>query len=140
MMPRKIVTEKTMPVILNELDKWTGKLDWESFASRISKVLQQDIKWRGLHRYPPIVEAFKAKKDQLKEAEKPSNGKDVTLETALQEIETLTAKNHRLELQVKRYQEQFVRWLENLRKMPGVDLTKLDNQLNKPLPELKRSE
>jgi hypothetical protein len=139
-MPKKVVTEKTMPVILHELDKWSGELDWELFAGKISSVLQQDIKWRGLHRYPPIVEAFKARKAQLKKTKQPSGENDITLEAALKEIETLTVKNERLELKVKRYQEQFVRWLENIRKMPGVDLTRLDNQLNKPLPELKRSE
>ncbi|TKB51189.1 hypothetical protein FCL40_01130 [Ferrimonas sediminicola] len=138
-MPKKVVTKDTMPVILHQLDKWTGDLDWESFAQQVSKVLGQTIKWRGLHRYPQIVEAFNEKKKQLKEkAQESASTNDVTLELALKEIEMLKAKNHRLELQVKRFQEQYVRWLENIRKMPGVDMARLDTQLDKPLPEVKR--
>lgn len=137
-MPKKIVTEKTMPIILHELDKWSGELDWTLFANRISQIVHQDIQWRGLHRYKNIVEAFNDTKRRLKN-EKQEASEDVTLDAALREIQTLEAKNKRLNKEVNLLREQHVRWLENIRKMPNVDITKLNQQLNKPLPKLNRN-
>lgn len=137
-MPKKIVTEKTMPIILHELDKWSGELDWTLFANRISQIVHQDIQWRGLHRYKNIVEAFNDTKRRLKN-EKQEAPEDVTLDAALREIQTLEAKNKRLNKEVNLLREQHVRWLENIRKMPNVDITKLNQQLNKPLPKLNRN-
>jgi hypothetical protein len=36
-MPKKIITEKTLPLALHELDKWSGKLTWDSYAEQLAK-------------------------------------------------------------------------------------------------------
>ena len=70
-MPKKIITEKTLPLALHELDKWSGKLTWNSFAEQLAKVLgEENISRHTLLSYPALVEAFNDRKQSLKEATK----------------------------------------------------------------------
>lgn len=138
-MPRIFVTEKTMPIILHELDKWKGKLTWDLFTVRLAKVLgEESIGRHALLKYPQIVQAFNDRKASLKEKKEAEAIPDFTLEAALKEIEILRAKNERLEKVNALYKEQFVRWLENLRSMPSVDLVRLSKLLDRPLPKVQR--
>lgn len=140
-MPKKIITEKTLPIALHELDKWSEKLTWERFAERLAQALgEKRISRHTLLSYPALVEAFNAKKDALREAASNANSgePDVTLEFAKQQIATLEAKVTRLEKQIDLHREQFVRWQHNLYMMRRVDMEKLNATLDKPLPEIKR--
>ena len=140
-MPKLIITEKTLPIALHELDKWSGKLTWERFAERLAQALgEKRISRHTLLSYPALVEAFNAKKDALREAAlNPSISEpNVTLEFAKQQIATLEAKVARLEKQIDLQREQFVRWQHNLYMMPRVDMEKLNATLDKPLPAVKR--
>lgn len=137
-MPKKIITEKTLPLALHELDKWTGKLTWNSFSERLAKVLgEEKISRHTLLSYPALVQAFNERKKSLKESEKDAE-KDITLEFAKAEIATLEAKVERLERQNEKLLEQFVRWQHNAYMMPNVDMKVLNKQLDKPLPEVNR--
>lgn len=139
MMPRTVVTRKTMPLILHELDKWSGKLTWELFSERVAKVLNEESLTRhALIKYQVIKEAFDLRKKALKEDKEISNPVDVTLDMLLKENEVLRAKNAQLEKQVTNLQEQFIHWQANLHKMPHVDIVALDSKLNAPLAEVKR--
>lgn len=138
-MPRTFVTEKTMPVILHVLDKWSGKLTWDEYAQRVAVAIgEEHVGRHSLLKYPQIVDAFNERKKALKEeaVEKPES--NVTLEFALSEISRLEAENQRLNRQIKLFQEQFVRWQYNLSMMPGVDMERLNVQLDKPLPRIDR--
>jgi hypothetical protein len=140
-MPKVIITEKTLPIALHELDKWSEKLTWERFAERLAHVLgEKRISRHTLLSYPALVEAFNAKKNELREvAKKEDIGvPDVTLEFAKQQISTLEAKVARLERQVELHREQFVRWQHNLYMMPRVDMEKLNAELDKPLTAVNR--
>lgn len=140
-MPKIIITEKTLPIALHELDKWSEKLTWERFAERLAQALgEKRISRHTLLSYPVLVEAFKVKKAALKEvAQNADSGEpDVTLEFAKQQIATLEAKVTRLEKQIELQHEQFVRWQHNLYMMPRVDMEKLNATLDKPLPEINR--
>ena len=137
-MPKKIITEKTLPLALHELDKWSGKLTWNSFAEQLAKVLgEEKISRHTLLSYPALVEAFNDRKENLKESAK-STEKDVTLEFAKQQIAILEAKVERLEKQNEKLLEQFIRWQHNAYMMPNVDMNRLNKQLDKPLPEVNR--
>ncbi len=136
-MPKKIITEKTLPLAFHELDKWEGKLTWDSFASCLAKVLNEEkISRHTLLSYPALVEAFNDRKKALKEKKEERGEPDVTLEMALKEIATLKAKVERLEKQNSTLLEQFVRWQHNLYAMPGVDMRRLN--LDKPLTGVNR--
>ncbi|MGI2122832.1 hypothetical protein ACRN9J_11670 [Shewanella baltica] len=137
-MPKKIITEKTLPLALHELDKWSGKLTWNSFAAQLAKVLgEESVSRHTLLSYPALVEAFNNRKDSLKEALN-STEKDVTLEFAKEQISILEAKVERLEKQNDSLLEQFVRWQHNAYMMPNVDMKVLNQRLDKPLPEVDR--
>lgn len=137
-MPKKIITEKTLPLALHELDKWSGKLTWNSFSEQLAKVLgEEKISRHTLLSYPALVEAFNDRKDKLKESVKDEE-KDITLDFAKQQIATLEAKVERLEKQNEKLLEQFVRWQHNAYMMPNVDMKLLNKQLDKPLPEVNR--
>ncbi|GGP41903.1 hypothetical protein [Shewanella saliphila] len=137
-MPKKIITVKTLPLALHELDKWTGKLTWNSFSERLAKVLgEENISRHTLLSYPVLVEAFNERKQSLKDSSKDEK-KDITLEFAKQQIAILEAKVERLEKQNEKLLEQFVRWQHNAYMMPNVDMKLLNRQLDKPLPEVDR--
>lgn len=136
-MPKKIITEKTLPLALHELDKWEGKLTWDSFASCLAKVLgEEKISRHTLLSYSALVDAFNDRKKALKEEKEEKGEPDITLEFALKEIATLKAKVERLEKQNNTLLEQFVRWQHNLYTMPGVDMKRLN--LDKPLSGVDR--
>ncbi|NVO05034.1 MAG: hypothetical protein HXX19_03335 [Rhodoferax sp.] len=140
-MPKTIITKETLPLALHEIDQWNGKLTWELFAAKLASLLnEKKISRYTLMSYPPLVEAFKAKKDALKDAAITINGgnPDFTLEFAKDQIVTLEAKVTRLERQVDQFREQFVRWQHNLYMMPGVDMEKLNALIDKPMPAVKR--
>lgn len=125
-----------MPLALHEIDQWKGKLTWELFAAKLSVSLgEESISRYTLMSYPPLVEAFKAKKEALKDAAMSLSGgnPDFTLEFAKDQIATLEAKVARLEKQIDLFREQFVRWQHNLYMMPGVDMEKLNASIDKPM-------
>ena len=137
-MPKKIITEKTLPLALHELDKWSGKLTWNSFSEQLAKVLgEEKISRHTLLSYPALVEAFNDRKGSLRESVKDEE-KDITLDFAKQQIATLEAKVERLEKQNEKLLEQFVRWQHNAYMMPNVDMKLLNKQFDKPLPEVDR--
>lgn len=139
-MPKKIITENTLPIALHELDKWSGKLTWDLYAERLASALgEARISRHTLLSYPSLVEAFQAKKDALRAAQNSDNvEQNITLDFAKQQIATLEAKVARLEKQNNLFHEQFVRWQHNLYMMPGVDMEKLNAKLDKPLVAVKR--
>ena len=137
-MPKKIITDKTLPIALHELDKWKGKLTWKTFAAQLATVLGvENISRHTLLSYPALVDAFNDRKTALKEA-KASSDSDITLEHAKEQIVMLEAKVQRLEKQNNMLLEQFVRWQHNAYMMPGVDMQVLNGNLDKPLPKLNR--
>lgn len=140
-MPKKIITEKTLPIAMHELDKWSEKLTWERFADRLAQALgEKRISRHTLLSYSALVEAFNAKKDALREASRhvDRGEPNVTLEFAKQQIATLEAKVARLEKQIELHREQFVRWQHNFYTMPRVDMENLNKTLDKPLTKITR--
>jgi hypothetical protein len=136
--PKVIVTETTMPLILHELDKWQGKLTWELFTKRVALAIgEKSVGRHALLEYDAIKNAYADRKKALKEKANDTEP-DVTLDFIKKENETLKAKVARLEEKNELFKEQFVRWLENIRKMPGIDLVRLNETLDKPLPKAER--
>lgn len=137
-MPKKIITEKTLPVALHELDKWIGKLTWNSYSAQLAKVLgEEKISRHTLLSYPALVEAFNDRKNELKEASEKKEP-DITLDHAKEQIIMLETKVQRLEKQNSKLLEQFVRWQHNAYMMPGIDMNTLNRNLDNPLPEVNR--
>lgn len=127
-----------MPLILHELDKWQGKLTWELFTKRVALAIgEKSVGRHALLEYDVIKNAYAARKKALKEQANVTEP-NVTLDFLKKENETLKVKVARLEEKNELFKEQFVRWLENIRKMPGIDLVRLSETLDKPLPKVER--
>jgi len=136
-MPKKIITVKTLPRALSELDSWQGKLTWELYAAKLANIFgEKKISRYTLMSYPAIVEAFNSRKEGIKQ-ENENSDSDITLELAKHQIETLEAKVKRLEEQNSKLLEQFTRWLHNSY-MAGVDMKLLKERLDNPLPGVDR--
>lgn len=138
-MPKTIITQHIIHIILGELDKWKGKLTWNLFCKHLSSVLgETHLSRHTLIKYTAIKVAFDERKKSLKDSVSKEKVDDVTLELLLRENEMLRARNQRLQQQIYQFQEQFVRWLENLRRMPGVDMVTLNTKIDQPLPKISR--
>lgn len=139
-MPKKIITERTLPIALSELDQWSGKLTWDLFGRRLAEILgEKTISRHTLLSYPELVDAFNERKQSLKEAkESEPRELNVTLESTLKQIDSLESKIKRLERENALLKEQFVRWQYNLYMMPDIDIGRLNAQRDKPLTEVKR--
>jgi CRISPR/Cas system-associated endonuclease/helicase Cas3 len=144
-MPKIIISEKTMPIALYELDKWQGKLTWDTYRKVLAEVLgEQNISRHTLLSHEAIVQAYNNRKAELKdlkesEAEADSTAdKDVTLEFAKAEMKRLEAEVNRLKREIDLHRQQFVRWQHNLNTMPGVDMERLNQRLDTSLPEITR--
>jgi len=137
-MPKKIITKRTLPIALNELDKWKGKLTMKKYTDHLARVLGvEKISRHTIASYPSLQQAFTDRKLSIKESNS-ERSEDITLELAKSQIETLKAKVARLEIQNERLYEQFVRWQHNAYMMQGIDMKKLNQNLDKPLIEVKR--
>ena len=123
---------------MHELDRWNGKLTWNSFADKLATIFgEKAISRHTLLSYPALVEAFNDRKKYLKESVKNIEN-DITLEFAKGQILILEAKVERLENQNEKLLEQFIRWQHNAYMMPNVDITALNQRWDKPLPEVNR--
>lgn len=138
-MPKRIITENTLPLALHELDKWTGKLTWSLYAAQLAAILgEAAISRHTLLSYPQLTEAFKDRKRTLKETNEEKLTTNITLEYALKQLAIMEAKADRLVKENIRLKEQFVRWQQNLYMMPGVDMEKLNQIQDKPLIQVQR--
>lgn len=135
-MPKKIVTQASLPKILRELDRWEGKLTWPLFCDRIAKVLNvPSVSRHTMYLYPAIKERFEQRQKDLREA-KDAAPKDYTLEAANRRIADLEAQVKRLEETNTLLLDQFRRWQYNAyANNVRMDLLAWD----KPLPEVNRS-
>ena len=139
-MPKKIVTDETMPILLNILDRWQGRLTWPMFCKEIALNLNiEKVSRHTLLSYPNIVQEFDRTKARLAESIESEPPVDFTLDWALKEIEVLRNKVSRLEEKNNQLNQRHIRWQRNYYMMKGVDLVKLDeceliDELNRPLP------
>lgn len=133
-MPKQIVTDRTIPKILRELDRWQGKLTWPLFCDRVAKILQVDsVSRHTLMRYEGIRHRFNVRQQELRDAadQEPRN---YALEAANKRILDLEAQVRRLEDTNTLLLEKFQRWQYNAY-AHGLRM----EQLDAPLPAVNRS-
>lgn len=142
-MPKKIVTTDTIPIIMSILDRWKGKLTWSLFCKEVSTQLNvETVSRHTLLGYKQIAEEFehaKIRLKQIKEDEVHENEHNVTLDWALNEIDTLRNRISRIESENNLLKQRFIQWQRNYYMMNGVDMVKLDEpelveRLNRPFP------
>ncbi len=133
-MPKQIVTKKSLPKIMRELDRWEGKLTWPLFCARVAKVLQVDsVSRHTLLRYDGIRHRFQVRQQELREGADQAP-RDYALEAVAKRILDLEAQVRRLEDTNTLLLEQFQQWQYNAY---AANLS--EEQLNAPLPKVNRS-
>jgi len=138
-MPKIVFTKDNLPKVLSILDKWRGKLTMDLFCEEVAKELGVESIDRGtIYAKKEIKAAFQMKKEKLRLISDDTPDKESTIEMLLKEMAADKSKIDRLEDGLKKYKQQFVRWQKNLYMMPGVDLDKLNKEIDEPLPPIKR--
>lgn len=127
-----------MKVIENILNKWSGKLTWDSFAVSVARALDKpSISKFTLMSYEPVKQAFNLRKKTLREAKSTviTSMGDVTIDMLIKENEELRNQITHLEKLLSEretlWADQYRRWQYNLSQMPNVDLATLDRPLLK---------
>lgn len=135
-MPKRIVTRSSLPRILRELDRWSGKLTWPLFCDRVAKVLDlESVSRHTMYQYPAVVERFQHRQRDLREAAK-AVPRNFTLEVATKRIADLEAQVKRLEATNNLLLDQFRRWQYNA----YANNVRMDALAwDKPLPAINRS-
>lgn len=134
-MPAIKITPNRTSEIIDEINKWEGKLTWNSLCEFITVLYSFDTKIsrHTLLAYPEIKDAFDNKKEQLKNQNNNSQPEQKDLTSALKEINRLNAEVERLTKQNTALKERHATWLQNIYTMKGIDLSMLD----KPTEEVK---
>lgn len=137
-MKPKLIDVKEMKIIQSILEKWSGKLTWDSFTISVAQALNKSsISKFTLMSYEPVKQAFNLKKQALRKAKSAAitSMEDVTVEMLIQENEGLRDQiiYLKMELQEKEllWADQFRRWQYNISQMAKVDLATLDQPLPK---------
>lgn len=134
-MPAIKITPKRELEIIDEINRWEGKLTWASLCAFITVLygFEKPISRHTLLAYPPIKDAFNNKKALLKQPVNKNVHEYPELESALKEIARLSSEVERLNKQNQALKERHATWLQNIYTMKGIDLAMLD----KPTKEVK---
>lgn len=134
-MPKKIITDKTLPIALGLLHNWRGKLTWERYAEALSQRLKVDrIAKRSLYKHDEIVVVFNQVKERLKRQQASGDSPDVTVEMLRKELASVKSQLGHEKQKTHNLQNAFLRLQRNMYMLPGMDLNKLKKLLTEPLP------
>jgi len=128
-MPAIVINKTSKKRVIDEINKWEGKLTWSLLCKYITLALELDkeISRHTLLNYPEIKDAFDNKKEQLKNINLNTSTGQVDLDAALKEINRLNSEVSRLNKQNTALKERHVTWLKNIYMMKGVDVSSIDS-------------
>ncbi len=133
-MPKKIITEDTLPVFLHDLDLWNGKLTWELYTKRmVTRLDEESISLVTLKSHRQISEAFRQAKERLKDVKNHDIKQyGATTEVMLKEMQALKAQYVRVNNDLEALQLIFNNVVNNLYMIDNLDLKALQNAMMTP--------
>jgi predicted RNase H-like nuclease (RuvC/YqgF family) len=135
-MPKKIITDQTMPVALGLLHSWQGKLTWDLYAKKLAKRLNVDrIAKRSLYKHDEIVEVYHRVQARLKERSPSEKNTDASVERLRKENDKLRSELDHQTQKVKNLQSAILRLQRNAYLVAGLDTKKLQKLLTDPIPD-----
>jgi DNA-directed RNA polymerase specialized sigma24 family protein len=138
-MPKKIITDETMPQALGLLHSWQGRLTWDLYAKKLAKRLKVDrIAKRSLYKHDEIVIVYKQVQERLKEQAPEEKITDATVRKLTQELEKTQSELAHEKQKVTNLQEALLRLQRNAYMVPGIDTKKLQDLLINRLPDERR--
>lgn len=135
-MPKKIITDKTLPIALRLLHSWQGKLTWQLYVEELAHTLNVDrIAKRSLYKHDEIVVVFNQVKDRLKLEKTVPISTEATLAELQKELATVKSQLTHEKQKSYNLQNAFLRLQRNMYMLPDMDLNKLKKLLIEPLPD-----
>jgi len=133
-MPKKVITEDTLPVFLHVLDTWNGKLTWDLYTNRMmTRLNEKSISSVTLKTHRQISEAFRQAKVRLSTQKTQDISQyGTTAEVLLKENLALKAKLERAEKDVEKLQLLFQNLVDNLYMIDKLDLNDVKKALATP--------
>lgn len=137
-MPKKIITDDTLPVFLHTLDTWAGKLTWDLFTKRmVTRLDEESISPVTLKSHRQISEAFRQAKERLKaEKERDVSQYGATAEVLKKENQALKAQLERAQNDIESLQLVFNNLLNNLYMIDNLDLKAVQKAMTTPLRDM----
>lgn len=137
-MPKKVITEETLPVFLHALDSWSGKLTWDLYTKRmVTRLDEESISSITLKTHRQISEAFRHAKERLK-SEK--NGEirqyGATAEVLQKENQALKAQLERAQKDKEVLQLLFINLTNNLYMIDNLDMDAVKKAMTTPLRDM----
>jgi predicted RNase H-like nuclease (RuvC/YqgF family) len=137
-MPKKVITEDTLPVFLHTLDMWSGKLTWDLFTTRmVTRLDEESISPITLKTHRQICEAFRQAKERLK-AEKNDDISQhgATAEVLQKENQTLKAQLERAHKDIEVLQLHFHNFNHNLYMIDNLDMKAVQKAWTTPVRDM----
>lgn len=129
----KRLSKRDTQAIIDLIRGWQEyKLTWPSICEAAEPMIGKVPTRQSLNAHTPIVQAYKAKKEALKE-KGPQRPRPSSLQTAASRIANLEAQLEEIKEKNRKYKEMFTIWQYNAYKF-GVG----EDMLNQPLPEVDR--
>lgn len=137
-MPKKIITEETLPVFLHALDSWSGKLTWDLYTKRMATRLNEvSIAPVTLKTHRQICEAFRQAKERLStEKSQDISQHGATAEVLKKDNQVLKAKLERAEKDIEALQLVFNNLVNNLYMIDNIDLKAVQKAMATPLRDM----
>jgi len=137
-MPKKVITEDTLPVFLHTLDLWNGKLTWDLYTKRmVTRLDEESISPVTLKCHRQISEAFRQAKERLKgEKNSDISQHGATAEVLQKENQALKAQLERAQKDIEVLQLTFNNLLHNLYMIDNLDLKAVQKALTTPLRDM----
>jgi len=139
-MPKKIITQNTLPVFLHTLDLWCGKLTWDLYTRRmVTRLDEESISPVTLKSHRQISEAFRQAKERLA-AEKNQNiiQHGATAEVLHKENQSIKAQLERAQKDIEALQLIFNNLIHNLYMIDNLDLKAVQKAMTTPLRDMSK--
>jgi len=137
-MPKKVITQDTLPVFLHVLDTWSGKLTWDLYTKRMATRLKEvSIAVVTLKSHRQISEAFRQAKERLSaETTQDISQHGATAEVLKKENQVLKSQLERALHDVEALQLVFNTLVSNLYMIDGLDMNALQKAMTTPLVDM----
>jgi len=137
-MPKKVITEDTLPVFLHALDTWSGKLTWNLYTKRmVTRLDEESISPVTLKNHRQISEAYRQAKKRLKaEKNHDISQHGATAEVLQKENQALKSQLERAQNDVEALQLIFNNLISNLYMIDNLDLKAVQRAMTTPLRDM----
>ncbi|NCC22328.1 MAG: hypothetical protein EOM26_07685 [Alphaproteobacteria bacterium] len=137
-MPRRVVTDDTLPVFLHVLDHWSGKLTWDRYRQHMAIRLNiRSMAPMTVQGHREIAKAFAQAKERIKRADQESvQNYGGTLESLRKELQALKTERERDRANLQALQERFANLAGNLYMIDCLDLEQVRKAISTPLRDM----